>query len=60
MEKKKAPTFTFSIVAIIVGVALFKQFDFENLKFENTGLAIIYAVVFIFSIYLLIKNFIKK
>jgi hypothetical protein len=60
MEMKKAPTFTFSIVAIIVGVALFKQFDSKNLKFENTGLSIIYAIVFIFSIYLLITNFKKK
>lgn len=56
MEKKKVITFTFSIVAIILGITLFKQFDFKNLKFENTGLAIIYAMVFIFSIYFLIKN----
>jgi hypothetical protein len=56
MGKKKALTFTFSIVAIILGVTLFKQFDFKNLKFENTGLAIVYAIAFILSIYFLIKN----
>jgi hypothetical protein len=56
MEMKKALPFTFSVVAIILGVTLFKQFDFKSLKFENTGLAIIYAIVFIFSIYFLIKN----
>lgn len=56
MEMKKALPFTFSIVAIILGVTLFRQFDFKNLQFENTGLAIIYAIVFVFSIYYLIKN----
>ncbi|MDB5129403.1 MAG: hypothetical protein JWQ85_3635 [Mucilaginibacter sp.] len=60
MEKKKTLSFTFSIVAIILGVTLFKQFDFENLKFEKTGLAIVYIIVFVFSIYVLIKNFKNK
>nr|WP_294942766.1 hypothetical protein [uncultured Mucilaginibacter sp.] len=56
MEKNKVPVFTFSIVAIILGVALFKQFDFENLRFEKTGLAIVYMIVFVAVIYFLIKN----
>ena len=56
MEKSKAPVFTFSIVAIILGVTLFKQFDFKNLKFENTGLAIVYMLVFIASVYFIIKG----
>ena len=56
MEKNKAPMFTLIIVAIILGVTLFKQFDFEKLRFEQTGLAIVYSVVFIFAIYVLIKN----
>lgn len=56
MENKKALLFTFWVVAIILGVTLFKQFDFQNFKFENTGLAIIYAIVFIFSVYYIIKN----
>ncbi|MFA6246748.1 MAG: hypothetical protein WC615_07400 [Mucilaginibacter sp.] len=56
MEKNKAPLFTFSIIAIIVGVALYKQFDFETLKFEKTGLAIVYMIVFIASIYIIIKG----
>ena len=56
MEKKKAITFIFSIVAIILGVTLFKQFDFKNFRFEKTGLAIVYLIAFIISIYILIKN----
>lgn len=60
MENKKALVFTFWVVAIILGVVLFKQFDFKNLKFEKPGLAIVYAVVFVFSVYFLIKNSKKK
>ncbi|WP_026730562.1 hypothetical protein [Flavobacterium denitrificans] len=56
MENKNTLRFTFSIIAIILGVVLFKQFDFETLKFEKPALAIIYIVVFIFSVFILIKN----
>ncbi|WPO80892.1 hypothetical protein [Flavobacterium sp. KACC 22761] len=56
MENKNALRFTFSIVAIILGVVLFKQFDFETLKFEKPALAVIYIIVFAFSIFYLIKN----
>lgn len=57
METKKGLNFFFVIIAAIVGSALFKQFDFENLKFEKPLLAIVYVITFIFSIYFLIKNF---
>lgn len=60
MEKRKAPTFTFSVIAIILGVTLYKQFDFENLKFEKPALAVIYIITFLFSIYVIIKNRKKK
>lgn len=57
MENRKAILFVFGIIAIILGWTLFKQFDFENLKFKHTGLAIIYLVTFLFSIYFLIRNY---
>lgn len=60
MENKKSLNFFFVIIAIILGSVLFKQFDFENLKFKHTGLAIIYLVVFAFSIYFLIRNYRKR
>jgi len=56
MENKKVLLFVFRITAIILGVTLFKQFDFEKLKFEKTGLAIVYIVAFVISIYILMKN----
>lgn len=57
MKNRKALLFVFGIIAIILGWTLFKQFDFENLKFKHTGLAIIYLVTFLFSIYFLIRNY---
>ncbi|MCF0056343.1 hypothetical protein [Dyadobacter sp. CY356] len=56
MENKNVLSFSFTIVAIILGVTLFKQFDFESLTFKNTGLAIVYMITFGFSIYFLVKN----
>ncbi len=56
MENKKSLNFFFVIIAAILGWTLFKQFDFDNLKFKHTGLAIIYIIVFAFSIYLLFKK----
>jgi len=61
MENKNQPiTFVFWIVAIILGVTLFKQFDFKNLKFEDPAMAVIYGIVFLFSVYYIIKNSNKK
>nr|WP_199000020.1 hypothetical protein [Flavobacterium sp. ASV13] len=56
MENQKVPVFTFSIVAIILASALYKQFDFENLKFEKPALAILYIIVLSLSISVLIKS----
>ncbi len=56
MEKKNALTFTFSVIAIILGVTLYRKFDFETLRFEKPGLAIIYIITFIISIIFLLWN----
>jgi hypothetical protein len=56
MIKKKTPNFFLVVIAIILGQALYKQFDFENLKFEKPALAIVYTIVFVVSIYLLVKK----
>ncbi|ATP55643.1 hypothetical protein CPT03_03760 [Pedobacter ginsengisoli] len=60
MNNKKGPTFLFAIIAIILGWTLYKQFDFENLKFEKPALAILYTLTFLVSVYFLIKNFREK
>jgi hypothetical protein len=60
MKIKKALNPFLAMIAIILGWILFKQFDFENLTFKHTGLAIVYIVVFVISIYLLIRNYKKE
>jgi hypothetical protein len=60
MDKKNAMNFTLIIVALIVGAALFKQFDFQQLKFKQPALAAIYLITFGISVSILIKNAMKK
>ena len=57
MGNRKGINFFFGIIAIILGSAIYKQFDFENLKFEKPALAVVYIVTFIVSIYFLMKNY---
>ena len=47
------------IVAAIVGSALYRNFNFETKQFENTGLAIIYGITLLGSLYILIKDLVK-
>jgi multisubunit Na+/H+ antiporter MnhG subunit len=60
MEKKKASSFIFSIIAIILGVTLYKQFDFKTFRFKETGIAIVYLIAFAIAMYVLIKNWRNK
>lgn len=57
MGNNKASSFIFGIIAIILGCVLFKQFDFNTLKFEHKGLAFIYGITFILSINILMRNY---
>ncbi len=56
-EQKKSLSFVFTIIAIIVGVAFFKQFDFKTYTFEKPALAAIYGITFIFSIVIIIRKY---
>jgi len=56
MENKKSMLFVFWVIAIILGVVLFKQFDFKTFTVEKPALAIVYLVVFVFSVYYIIRN----
>jgi hypothetical protein len=60
MDKKNTMSFTLIIVAIILGAALFKQFDFQQLRFEQPALAAIYLITFGICVSILIKNARKK
>ena len=55
--KKINPFWAF--IAIILGWRLFKDFDFELLKFDKLYLDIVFLIVFLVSILFLIKDFLK-
>ena len=56
MESKKQLNFFFLFIAIILGWTLFKHFDFKNLSLKDPVLDILYLIVFIISIFWLVKD----
>ena len=44
------------ILAIIIGVALYKEFDFETLRFKKVGLGIVYLITFVALIIVIIRS----
>lgn len=56
MEHKKTISFPLVIIAIIIGVALFRQFDSTTLRFDNPWLSVVYGVTFSVLMYALIRN----
>jgi len=60
MESKKGLNFGLVIIAFILGIALFKHFDFKSFIFRKPVLDIFYLIVFAISIYLIIKDYKKS
>jgi predicted ferric reductase len=56
MSNKKGQPFPLIIIAIVLGWTIFKQFDFENLKFEKPLMAVIYILTFVMTIYFIFKK----
>jgi hypothetical protein len=56
MSQKIEPNFFSIVIVIILGGALYKQFDFENFTFEKPALAAVYIFAFIISIVMMIKK----
>lgn len=52
--------FVLSIIAIILGTALFRHFDFKTLRVEKPGLDSVYAIVFIAAVFFLIRDIRKS
>lgn len=48
--------FIFAIIAFILGLVLFREFDFNTFTFRKTALGILYLLAFIVSIYLTFKK----
>lgn len=55
-NKTNLGSIPFWILTIILGSAIYKQIDFENLSFKHMGMGIIYSVCFLFMIFVLVKG----
>jgi hypothetical protein len=58
--KKSSSSFVLIIVAIIVGVALFRQFDFQTLTLAKPALGLVYLITFVVCVSIILKNAIKN
>ena len=56
MKIKIVPNFFSIVIALIVGGALLREFDFQDMSFENPALAVVYSIAFILSIGFMIKR----
>jgi membrane protein DedA with SNARE-associated domain len=53
----KAPNFFWTLIALILGVTLYRKFDFENFTFEQPVLAIVYMIVLVAAIFMIVKDY---
>lgn len=60
MEDKKGMNWFFVFIAFTLGLTLIKHIDFKSLTLKEPVLDVLYIVVFILSIYLIIKDLKKK
>jgi len=59
MKRIRGINWFFAFIALTLGGTLIKHFDYKNFTFEDPALDILYLIIFIISIYFLIKDFIK-
>ena len=56
MRNKIGFNLVFAMLAFPMGLALFREFDFETLTFKKTALGILYLATFIFCIFFMLKK----
>jgi hypothetical protein len=56
MNSKKEYSFPLIIIAVVLGWTIFKQFDFEKLKFEKPAMAVVYTLTFLMTVYFILKK----
>ncbi len=56
MSPKKEYSFPLIIIAIVLGWTIFKQFDFENVKFEKPAMGVVYILTFLMTLYFIFKK----
>ncbi len=60
MENKKGLNWFFVFIAFTLGLTLIKHIDFKNLTLKEPALDILYIIVFLISIFLIIKDYPKR
>jgi nicotinamide riboside transporter PnuC len=60
MDNKKGMNWFFVFIAFTLGLTLIKHIDFKYLTLKEPVLDILYIIVFIISIYLIIKDLKKR
>ncbi|GEM_PF-380684 len=55
MKNKIGFNIIFALIAFPIGLALLREFNFQDFTFKNTALGIIYSVTFIFCIFFIIS-----
>lgn len=60
MQTKKGVSMIWLIIGVIVGTALFKQFDASLGTFKNKALAAVYFITFAAAVFFLIKGMINR
>ena len=56
MKNKIGFNFVFALLAFPIGLALFREFDFESFTFRKPALGFIYLITFIATIVLMLKK----
>ena len=56
MKNKIGFNIVFAMMAFVLGLALLREFDFENFVFRKKVLGFLYLIIFIISIFLTFKK----
>ena len=56
MNNKKEYSYPLIIIAVVLGWTIFKQFDFEKLKFEKPAMAVVFTLTFFMTVYFILKK----
>jgi predicted ferric reductase len=56
MKNKNEYSFPLLIITVVLGWTIYKQFDFQNLKFEKPAMAVVYILTFLLTVYLILKK----
>jgi hypothetical protein len=60
MNTGKSINFFFALIALITGWTLYKHIDFKTFQLADPVLDLLYLIVFVLSIYFIIKGYRKQ